>query len=608
MPQAPSSSHPFKLVYLTPLFAVLGLVSGVTFSGMLYGWHARRKLSHTANDDELEMLAHTSPSSRSGRLKLEEGYGHVHEDEAGAARKDSRHGIRPLRESHKSSPQDRLHSAISSPSDYGPTPINIHVNDGITRPWYDRLPGLSAQVSAPQAVAAPVTSNGGHLSPSWATVDLFSPASDGNGDIAARDIRSHGSIRRAIADRLGVGTRRIGSRKEGAQKISSDRGLLAVETDGVAVRRASSNQYREVGSNNLQRRPQRGISSTLESRYRKVVDEFESETSPLRFAPGSEDGQDLQRSVHAQLATSGTRVGSRSSMIALKSSRSGSNTKLRPKTRKLASPNDADNSAMSVLDSDPLPKRKIRPRSSLSPTPPVFDYEEDGENTRPTLRLLSPPPRVISPPAHPELFFADPVLGEYVKDNKTTFVSENHNRAKKHPGVTNTDVERGRPRRKLDRPKRPALSDGLGGAVSDSNGDGGGIKSAAESEGTSASVSTASAFRGRPMKPARTHEALGAVDAIMKTGWSAREDMKSAEQAEHRRKKMQQLSQAGLGHPPRDSAGREQGDVQLQRQGWREVPPSSPSITAAQRSGVVGQRIRQLLEREDAVSQTHTSG
>lgn len=569
---------------------------------MLYGWHARRTLGH---DDELESLAHASPSSRSGRIELEKGYGLVHEDEAGAAREDSRYGTGLFHELHNTSAQDGLHSATSSPSDYGPTPTNIPINNGITRPWYDRFPGLSAQVSAPQAAAAPVISNRGYLSPSWAPVDLFSPssASYGDGGMVARDIRSHSSIRRAIADRLRVGTRRIGNRKESAQKISSDRDLLApeIESEGdVAVRRASGNQYREVGSNSLQRRPQKGISGTLESRYRKVVEEFESETSPLRFALGSEEGQDLQHSAHTQLATSGIRVVSRSSIMAPKSSRSGSNTKLRPKTRKLASPNDADNSAMSVIDSDPLPKRRLRPRSSLSPTP-AFVYNEDVDNTPPTLRLLSPPRRVLSPPAHPELFFADPVLGEYVEDNKTTFVSRKHNGAGEHSGVTDTGFERSRPRRKLHHPKPPARSDGLG-SVSDSNGDVGGIKSAAESEGTSVSVSIASAFRGRPMKPARTYEALGAVDAIMKTGWSAREDVKSAESIERRKEKMQQLANAGLGHPPRYSIGREQGEIQSQSQGWREVAPGSPSLTAAQHNGVVGQRIRQLLEREDVVS------
>jgi len=600
MPQASSSSHPFKLIYLAPLFAILGLVSGATFSGMLYGRRTRRTLGRDAHDEfgELDMLADASPPSRSGRDELEEGYGHV-EKEARASHADPRY-LRPG-VALNNSPQGHVHSVTSSPSEYGPTPTGVRLNDGIARPWYDRLPGLSAQVSTYQAAVPP-------LSPSWATADLVTPSSVANDGFASRDIRSHSSIRRAIADRLRVGTRRAGSRKESAQESFPDRSFLAVNTGtgDVAVRRASGQQYRENSSGTLQRRPQKGISSTLESQYRKVVEEFESETSPCQFTPGDDDHTIVEKetleddSVYIRLATSDTRVTSGSSVIAPKSSRSGSNAKLRVKSRKLVSPNDADHSAVS-LDSDVLPKRKLRRRSDLTPASPTLSYEPDDEDAHPTLRLLSPPPRVISPPAHPELFFADPVLGEYV-ENTPLQLHRDKGRARGHSAGSNADIDGGRHYAQLHPQKPPAYSDDLSGTVSDNNGDGDGTKSTAESERTSASVSTASAFYGLPMKPARTHEALGAVNAIMKTGWSVREDLKSAEQAEHRRKTMRQLSGAGLGNPPRGGTEAEEIDAQMRRQGWREASHDLPSITtsAAQRSGIVGERIRQLQERGDA--------
>lgn len=568
---------------------------------MLYGWHARRTSSRGAQDDfdDLDIPPHTSPSSRSGRFELEEGYGHAFYKEPGVGYKVLRPG-----EAHNTSLQDRFRSAMSSPSDYGPTPLN----DGIARPWYDLLPGLSAQASSYHPVTAPVTNDGGHLSPSWATVDLFSPSSVGNNDIAARDIRSHSSIRRAIAERLRVGSRRVRSRKEVPQKSSPDRGLLDADTDAVgdvAVRRASGNEYREIGGSRLQRRPQRGMSSTLESRYRRVVEEFESGTSPLISAPenidhegakegeNSDDHRAQQQYIFTQVSTSATRVMSGSSMITPKPSHNNPNTKLRPKLRKFSSPNDADNSTMSVVDSV---RPRFPPRAGLTSTSPVVDCEERGVQERPTLRLLSPPPRVISPPAHPELFFADPVLGEYV-ENEAGLVRRDNKRPKWHSSGRDSDGESGRYRRKLYH-----TSDGFDGTVAGDNEDGDGIKRGAESQRTSLSVSTVSAFHGRPMKPARTHEALGAVDAIMKTGWSAREEMKGTEQTEHRRKKMRQLSAAGLGNPPRDRAEREQGDVQVRPQGWREVGLDIRSATAEPPSGIVEERIRQLLEREDTAS------
>lgn len=85
-----------------------------------------------------------------------------------------------------------------------------------------------------------------------------------------------------------------------------------------------------------------------------------------------------------------------------------------------------------------------------------------------------------------------------------------------------------------------------------------------------------SAFE-RPMQPARTREMLGQVDAIMKTGWITREEVRYEESDERNKTKMQQLREAGL-------------DA-------RRLP-ASPSIAAARNVGIE-ERVRRLKERED---------
>lgn len=559
----------FKIVYLTPLFALIGLVSGATFGGMLYGWYARRKFQQADMNDmnrddvfnEADVLAYPYPRSRTTLLELGEGYGHLADKEfenGSESDMSPSHGFPSSKRSPYEAPSAALQGASSS-SEYGPSPSN-NLNKGpsstnIARPWYDRLPGLAAQVSGSTTTRSSRSAK--KIGTPFA-VDHMSPASDGTDEFVARDIRSHSSIRRAIADRLRVGSRRVGGRKEGLYGDQAEQGLLAAhdildDDDVTAVRRASGNQIRELEGGALQRRAQRGPTATMESRYRKVIHEFkDSETIPFRLTPdenarasidgfegGPDDESEQDDDSYKEITMAQGRVTSATSSLLPNPRRNSSSSKLRPKSR-LMSPTTTPGPP---LDAGPgpgpnsVPKRKIRPRSSItSPADPTNDQE-----TPPTLRLLNPPRRVISPPAHPDLFFADPVLANYINDDNDRPAPRI--RAKK-PITTISD--RKQDHKRLQRLKPPA------GDVPDANSPSAtsdGTKSA--SGGEYSSASTASAFHGRPMKPARAREMLGAVDAIMQSGYSTREDIKSAVSEENNQRRMQRLRDAGLGERPR---------------------------------------------------------
>lgn len=533
---------------------------------MIYGRWSRRKSREveraSSRFTEADLLAHPFPYPRTGstRLELGEGYGRVAEKEfdAGSDWSDEdeeqthdtdhpNYRNRSPYETHAAARTNTLANDISPSSQCSkPTP-----SGDVSRPWYDRLPGLSTQL----ATSGPPRSFGTSKSmktPYPDSYDPTSPSSDGNDDTAAQGIRSHTSIRRAIAERLRVGSRRVGGKKEGLSERSGGGALLGVDGehwDGAAVRHASGSEIRQASGGEMQRRARRASAlSKAQMNQREYVEESSaSEVAGLRLTPdentritdeGFEGGPDTPDS-----GPDPHRVLSNSSVLLPKSQKHPS-SKLRAKSRPM-SPSDTDTD-ISLLDPKHPPKSRFRRRSGPSDSTP----QNNDVDPPSTLRLLNPPRRVISPPAHPELFFADPVLGNYIENDPSPLA--NRSRGQKHPASAAP--------RKLVRPPSKAISPS----------DGEGSRSAAE-------ASTVSSAFERPMQPARTREMLGQVDAIMKTGWITREEVRYEESDERNKTKMQQLREAGL-------------DA-------RRLP-ASPSIAAARNVGIE-ERVRRLKERED---------
>lgn len=617
-----TSSHPFKLVYLTPLFALLGIVSGATITGMIYGRYCGNRRKVNVDDDPTFIPAQLQ-APRTRTVRIEEGFTYLgktphfesdDEEEDGEPNEDTRGLIGGIGRSPYpgtpyrayATPLQRLTpgTAFSPASDYSHTPLRAAPNDAAasvpaTRSWYDPLPGLISQVYS-STMKTPLSNQPMHRIPATEPVEFedvtFSPVPSNQEDgVFTHDVnveggRTHSSIRRTIAERLRLGSRHgavVGGKKEGLKSFHKPAFLL----DEVQVRKASGSEIRKVSSG-VQHR-----SSGLRQEAR-IHDDLIAGTREehvartpvgVRLTPShpeiepfwhynAEDSDShelppppLPKSPLFQRRGSGTPLLPKADLSQLVNQRA-STSKLRAKSR-IVSSTSSNTPILPDAEARKSGSRKFRPRVSSSSqqafpvryaeAPMVVSNPDESDET--ALRLLSPPLRVLSPPADPELFFADPVLGAYVTnpDPRSQASSSSSSTAHVEPKPIRGKLHRVAGAKRVYQ-RQLALSD----------------DDELPDTGVSTTSSTApiplqavSAF-SRPLQHDRQVEAVGAVDAIVKSGWNTR-----------------------AGHSEFDYS-ETYGDIR----GVIPVPPVSirrvtPSMMAAKRNSI-HERVKELKARQ----------
>ncbi|KAF9508327.1 hypothetical protein BS47DRAFT_236370 [Hydnum rufescens UP504] len=350
--------------------------------------------------------------------------------------------------------------------------------------------------------------------------------------------QSHGSIRRRIAEKLRIGSRRRG--RAGGREL-----------DDAAVRRVSGTQLHPSGIEAAHLRGSRARDQIRdEGAYRSVnavVGAFTPQpahTSPSTSTPTYEHGPStvlraLNPDHDSETSSSISPIDGTPALgvpvLDIRQTSSGHMSVL-PGPRPKEGTVDADGGTMHHTKQTRLiPSSKIR-SSKTGPisTPPARyrargttslpqrpDDPLDNRNGRPLREpqshhpMLDAPQTVLSPPAHPDLFFADPVLGQYIDHSSSKPPASSS--TKRRPNISE--------RRRLGvpspsyTPRKFKVHDRPFQEEDEIPSPGAGSQSSADPPTNTSSF----------IPPARTRAMQGRVDAIVRSSWGAR-DVQQPEQ------------------------------------------------------------------------------
>ncbi|KAF8333038.1 uncharacterized protein EI90DRAFT_3122048 [Cantharellus anzutake] len=480
-----SSLPTFKLIYLAPLFAILGIFAGATVAGMMYSRVVRRyqrKLqpvqpSHLAPDP----FPYRFPPSRS--LQMELGRKHtlrsMHYEWVGPSEGDhtgdglDNNRRNKAESAHEDSPGIRALKAFIS----GSAPRWFVDNEGDRAPLVSPYPDL-AQSSHLDAKGPPIGPSGDLVAPGIDPITPLTVASNASLDDDERIYghKTHGSIRRKIAERLRMGSRRLRHGGRETDATEDERGSSADPNEGtVLLGVPNPNELIDSGPS----ASSAGVRKVSGSKTRA-----EGTQAFLRSARSHrETGRDDSSYIDSSHSPASHRIvlpSDRMAISPLNVSRSG-----RSRVAPASIPRDPSINEAPITPTASRYKARSRP---FADSPVALSA---AHHSHP---IPDAPQRVISPPAHPELFFADPILGHYLPSHQE--------------------------RRKARRSRAPLAPPNEGPSRSRRMNPGFQRSPAPSPEENSPNPpSTASSF----LPPAKTKEVLGRVNAVVKNAYGLRE-------------------------------------------------------------------------------------